>query len=574
MLIAWPAYSQEPTHADDRLREIYTTEWAWRKNQLVDREDWSIVPGERIPDHLPKVDPATQQMRLHYWVDIAGRLGAISRSELTGSEQLNYDVYRFQVEALVADQRLRDYEMPINSDSAFWGAFNRTARRPFQALEDYRNWISQMRDIPRYFREQTVEMRAGLKRGFTPSRVSMEGRERSLNAVTDVAPEATLFYLPFQKMPESLAEQQEALRAEGVRVIREVVQPAYAELFHFMRTEYLPHLRTTTAAQDLPNGVSYYRAKIHEYTTLDMDPATIHALGEAEVARLHEEMLVAMKQTGYEGEFQAFLQFLREDPQFYVKSPEELLMRAEGILQRFDAKGASYFGYLPRTRIAIQPMPDDVAPFYSDGRGAPGLFLVNTYKLSSRPLYGLVALTLHEGAPGHAFQMPIALEHSEQPEFRRRVYLAAYSEGWALYCEKLGLEMGMYETPYERFGMLGFQVWRAARLVVDTGIHSQGWGRNRAVTYLRKYTALSEHQIETEVDRYISWPGQALSYYLGELSIVQARANAERALKDKFNIRAFHDVILELGAVPLSVLKSRIDRFILDGGQGPYPELE
>jgi uncharacterized protein (DUF885 family) len=249
-------------------------------------------------------------------------------------------------------------------------------------------------------------------------------------------------------------------------------------------------------------------------------------------------------------------------------------MRAAWIAKRFDGKAGQFFGYLPRARFAIRPVPDDLAPFYTAGRGGPGVYLVNTYDLPSRPLYNLAALTLHESAPGHAFQMPIALEHKNQPEFRQHTYLSAYGEGWALYCEHLGVEMGMYDTAYDRFGMLGYQIWRAARLVVDTGLHAQGWTREQARDYLRQYTALPEHEIDTEVDRYIAWPAQALSYYLGERAILEARAKAERALGDRFNIRAFHDTILELGSVPLPVLTARVDRFIAEKGVGPYPDME
>jgi uncharacterized protein (DUF885 family) len=292
------------------------------------------------------------------------------------------------------------------------------------------------------------------------------------------------------------------------------------------------------------------------------------------VSRLHGEMLDVMKETGFTGDFPAFLRFLRSDPRFYAKTPDELLMRAAWIAKKFDGKASLFFGYLPRARFAIKPVPDDLAPFYTSGRGGPGVYLVNTYNLPGRPLYNLTALTLHESAPGHAFQMPIAIEHTNQPEFRRHTYISAFGEGWALYCERLGLEMGMYDTPYDRFGMLGYQIWRAARLVVDTGLHSQRWTRDRAIAYLHDYTALPEHEIETEVDRYIAWPGQALSYYLGEQAILKDREKAQKELGPKFNIRAFHDAVLELGSVPLPVLDARIDKFIADGGKGPYPTME
>ena len=431
-----------------------------------------------------------------------------------------------------------------------------------------------MRDVPRYFREQTDEMREGLRRGFTPPQVTLTGRDASIRNVTDAKPEDSLFYEPFKSMNGIASEEQAKLRAEAIDVIGNQVQPAYAELLKFWNGEYVPGARKTLAAEDLPDGKAYYRQQIREYTTLDMDPAEIHKLGEDEVAKLHRQMIDVVKETGFKGDFAAFQEFLRTDPQFYAKTPQDLLDKAAWIAKKFDGKAALYFGRLPRARFAIKPVPDDLAPFYTSGRGGPGVYLVNTYDLAHRPLYNLTVLTLHESAPGHAFQMPLAAEDKTLPDFRRYSYISAYGEGWALYCEYLGVEMGMYDTAYDRFGMLGWQIWRAARLVVDTGIHSQGWTRERAIQYMRTYTALPDHEIETEVDRYIAWPGQALSYYLGEMAIRKVRAKAEAALGPKFNIRAFHDTVLQLGSVPLPVLEARIDRFIKDGGKGPYPDLE
>jgi uncharacterized protein (DUF885 family) len=562
--------SSKAGSADARLKEIYSAEWKWREQQFPDTENTQ----KPVQDRLPKVDPESQAARLQMWKDTLAKLDAIPVAELSPAERINYDVYRPQIETLIRNQEFRDFEMPANSDTTFWTDLGYTARRPYRSLQDYRNWIAQMRDIPRYFREQIDEMRAGLKRGFTPPRVTMQGRDASITAVTDAAPEASLFYTPFKEMNGISAADQAALRKEAVEVIQGSVQPAYRDLLAFMRNEYLPGTRATLAAYDLPDGKAYYHAKIQEFTTLDMDPQTIHALGESEVTRLHNEMLAVMSESGFKGDFPAFLVFLRGDPQFQAKTPQELLMRAAWIAKRFDGKASQFFGLLPRARFAIQPVPDDLAPFYTAGRGGPGLYLLNTYDLPSRPLYNLTALTLHESAPGHAFQIPLALEHKEQPEFRQHTYLSAYGEGWALYCEWLGEEMGMYETPYDRFGMLNYQIWRAARLVVDTGVHTEGWTRERAIDYLRQYTALPEHEIQTEVDRYIAWPAQALSYYLGENAIREARSKAEKALGSRFNVRAFHDAVLELGSVPLPVLTTRIDRFIADGGQGPYPDLE
>ncbi|HEY2801994.1 MAG TPA: DUF885 family protein [Chthoniobacterales bacterium] len=571
LAVACTASFAETKDADARFRALYTKEWKWRLEQFPG------VEGEAkpVPDRLPKEDAETQKMRLHYWQDVLHRLDQIPRGQLSPEEQINYDVYRPEIEDSVADLKFRDYEMPANSDSAFWTDLGYTARRPFKSLTDYKNWIAQMRDIPRYFHEQIANMKSGLARGFTPPRQTLQGRDKSIATISEGKPADSLLYTPFRQVMVGVPPaEQEKLKAEAAQVIREMVQPAYADLLKFFRDEYVPHTRTTLAAEALPDGKAYYRQKIREFTTLDLSPEEIHQTGLAEVAKLHAQMVDVMHETGFKGDFPAFLKFLREDPQFYPKTPQELLNRAAWICKVFDGKASQYFGYLPRMRFTIKPVPPDLAPFYTSGRGGPGVYLLNTYDLPHRPLYNLTALTLHESAPGHAFQIPIALEHKNQPEFRQHDYISAYGEGWALYCEKLGLEMDMYETPYERFGMLGYQIWRACRLVVDTGVHSQGWTREQALKYMHDYTALPEHEIETEVDRYIAWPGQALSYYLGELAIVRGREKAEKALGPKFNIRAFHDTVLQLGSVPLPVLTARINRFITEGGKGPYPERE
>ena len=374
-------------------------------------------------------------------------------------------------------------------------------------------------------------------------------------------------------MPSSIpAAEQARLRAAALAAIKQDVIPAYARLLDFMRDEYIPKARTDIAAEDLPDGKAFYQAQIREYTTLDMTPDAIHQLGLQQVAIIHQQMLETIRQTGFKGSFADFLHFLRTDPRFYAKTPDELLKDAAWIAKEVDGKVGDYIGRLPRRRFAIEPVPADLAPIYTGGRGGPGIYLVNTYDLPSRPLYSLTALTLHESAPGHALQMPLAAEHEGLPDFRRYTYISAYGEGWALYSERLGVEMGMYDTPYDRFGYLSYQMWRACRLVVDTGIHHLGWTREQAQAFMRDHTALSEHEIETEVDRYIAWPGQALSYYLGEMAIVDARAKAEQALGERFDLRAFHDTVLSLGSVPLPVLQQRVDQFIADGGKSPYAE--
>ena len=297
---------------------------------------------------------------------------------------------------------------------------------------------------------------------------------------------------------------------------------------------------------------------------LDLTAEQIHAIGLKEVARIRGEMQKVIDQVGFKGSFDEFLHFLRTDPQFYVTTPQALLERAAWIAKRVDGEVGKVIGTLPRGRFTIIPVPDDIAPFWTAGRGGMGTYWLNTYNLPSRPLYNLPALTLHESDPGHALQGAIAAEQKNLPEFRRNAYISAYGEGWALYCEKLGVEMGIYETPYEDFGRLTYEMWRAARLVIDTGVHSKGWTREQALAYLRDHTALSEHEVTTEVDRYISWPGQALSYKLGEIAIVRLRAQAEKELGDKFDIKGFHDTLLKQGSVPLPVLEQQIQAYIAE----------
>ncbi len=560
-------------NADARFKAIYTREWAWRAQQFPGIDDPNNT--KPIPDHLPKMDAATQDMRQHYWENVLKEVNAIPRDALSHDVQVDYDVYKPQIEALIASQHFRDYEMPANSDSAFWGDLPETARRNFRTIQDYRNYVAQLADVPRYFREETDEMKAGLARGFTPPKVTLTGRDKSIETIAEARPEASPFMEPFKTKPSYASDAEwQSLKADALKAVSNDVLPAYRTLLTFVRGTYIPGSRATLAADALPDGKAYYQSKIREFTTLDLDPATIHDIGVKEVAGIRGEMIQAMHDSGFKGDFKAFLAYLRTDPKFYAKTPQELLMRAAWIAKQFDGKASLYFGLLPRARFAIKPVPADIAPFYTAGRGGPGVYLLNTYDLPSRPLYNLTALTLHESAPGHAFQIPLAAERKDLPDFRRDTYISAYGEGWALYSEHLGLEMGMYETPYDRFGMWGYQIWRACRLVVDTGIHAQGWTRDQALDYFRQNTALPEHEIETEVDRYISWPGQALSYYLGEMAILKAREKAEKALGPKFNIRAFHDAVLELGSVPLPVLTARIDRFIAEGGKGPYPDME
>ncbi|MFS0772426.1 DUF885 domain-containing protein [Sphingomonas sp. 1P08PE] len=564
-----PATAHAPATADARFDALAEAEYKWRGTLSAGDEDTPKDEQRGLPD----VGPAMQAAKTKRWTETLAALDAIRPDSLSPTARDNYTVYRGQVEAMLAEQRYRDYEKPLNADSSFWIDLGYASRATYRTEAEYRGYLKTLGDIPRYFDQNIANMRAGLKRGFTPPQITLQGRDIGVAEVVKAGgTEASPFYAPFREMPATIpAARQAALQAEALKAIAGSVVPAHATLLAFLRDEYIPGARRTLAAYGLPDGRAYYASKISEYVTRDLTAEQIHAIGLAEVAKIRARMGEVMRQVKWQRDLPAFLNFLRTDPQFYVKTPQALLDRAAWTAKEFDGKAARWFGRLPRARFAIEPVPADLAPFYTGGRGGPGIYLVNTWNLPARPLYSLPALTLHESAPGHAWQMPFAMELEGLPDYRRNTYISAYGEGWALYCEALGEDMGLYHTPYEVFGMLSYQMWRAARLVVDTGIHAKGWTREQAQGFLRDNTALSNHEITTEVDRYIAWPGQALSYYMGELTFLAGRARAEKALGDRFDIRAFHDAMLSLGSVPLPMIDARVDQFVAEGGKGPYP---
>ena len=561
---ATPAASAQERTADQRFQSVYEKEWKWRVESFgtVD-EDSDNSAGN---DHLADVSAAAQTARLQVWDEVLRQLDAIDPAKLSADNRINLAVYRPQVENLAADVRLRGYEMPFNADSSFWSDLGFMSRQQLHDVGHYQAYIARLNDVPRYFDQQIANMRAGLARGFSVPRAVLDGRDVSIAAMAELKdPTTANFYQSFKQMPPQIQPaDQQRLRAEATAAIGQRMVPAYARLLKFFRDEYLPQARTTLAAEAMPDGKAYYRQQIREYTTLDLDPQQIHQIGVEEVARIQAEMDAIIRQVGFKGDFQAFLQFLRTDPQFYATTPQALLDRAAWISKRVDGQVGKFIGTLPRGRFTIIPVPADIAPFWTSGRGGADTYWLNTYNLPARPLYNLPALTLHESSPGHSLQGALAKEQAGQPEFRRRNYISAYGEGWGLYSEKLGKEMGIYETPYEDFGRLTYEMWRAARLVIDTGLHHKGWTREQALAYLRDRTALSEHEVTTEVDRYISWPGQALSYKLGEIAIVKLRAEAERELGDRFDTKAFHDAILRQGSVPLPVLEEQVRLFITE----------
>ena len=555
-----PAAPQAASSADERLRRLYTEEWQWRlrENARIEEPDGRSAAGDR----LPRVDPASQQARLRYWDRVLAELDRIPLDQLSDEERVNAQVFRTVVEEMANEVRFRTYEAPFNADSFFWGEL-----APYGTLDDaddYRRYIARLRDVPRYFRENIANMRAGLRRGFSVPRVSLEGRDRTMEPYL-AADETNPLWAPFRRMPSSIPEaEQQRLQEQARAALREAVVPAYRELLDMFRGEYLPRTRTTLAATAMPDGRRYYQAMIRAYTTLDMTPEQIHQIGLGEVARIRAEMEATMRRANFTGTLPEFIRFLRTDPQFYARTPRELLAFAAYVVKKADGALSETIGTLPRYRHGIIPVPESIAPIYTAGRGGLENCLFNTWNLQQRPLYNIPALALHECTPGHSFQAALALEAPQRPPFRRELYFSGYGEGWGLYVEWLGTVMGIYETPYEDFGRLTYEMWRAARLVIDTGIHSMGWTRDQAVAYLRDNTALPEHEVNTEIDRYISWPGQALAYKLGELQIRRHRREAETALGEHFDQRRFHDAILALGSVPLPVLEDRMRRFIAE----------
>ena len=571
LLLPTLVHAQAPANITDKAFEsIYKAEWDWRSQQAPSWDEDSDNRARKPSTTLADVGPAAQARRLAYLDGVLKRLDGIDAGKLSAANRVNFAVYRPQIEHMAAEIRYRDYEMPFNADSAFWSDLGFMARATPRDAAGYRAYAARLRDVPRHFEQQVANMRAGLARGFSVPRAVLDGRDGSIAMVAGLKDiESSNFFDPYRSMPASIpAAEQEALRAEGRAAIRDAVVPAFAKLLVFFRGEYIPNARTTLAAEAMPDGEAWYREQIRKYTTLDLTADEIHAIGLAEVASIRAGMDTIIDGLGFQGasretRFADFLAFLRTDPRFYAKTPQELLDRAAWISKRVDGQIGKLVGTLPRGRFTIVPVPPDIAPYWTAGRGGADTYWVNTYNLPSRPLYNLPALTLHESAPGHSLQGSLAREQGDVPDFRKE-YISAYGEGWGLYSEWLGKEMGIYETPYEDFGRLTYAMWRACRLVIDTGVHHKGWTREQALAFLRDNTALSEHEVTTEVDRYISWPGQALSYKLGEITIMRLRREAEAALGPKFDVRAFHDAVLAQGSVPLPVLDSQIRAFIAE----------
>jgi uncharacterized protein (DUF885 family) len=557
--------------AAKELHALFDDEWSVRlARDPLFASDMGVADYN---DRLPAVTPEDHRHSLDEDLEFLRRLESIDRSALPADDQLNYDLFDFVVRSRTRLEKYRPYLIPILSDGGFHIDVQRMYEAmPFESVADYENYLSRLRAVGTYFDQNIANMREGLRLGVTQPKAILDGIEPSISGpIVDDAAES-VFFDPFEEFPAHFADtDRERLRAAGIEAIEQSVLPAYRRFLTFFDEEYIPGAREELGRSTFPDGAAWYADLVKYYTTLeDATPASIHATGLREVERIRAEMDEIIGNVGFEGSFADFIKFLRTNERFYVDDPEDLLKEASYIAKKIDGQMPAFFATLPRLSYGVMAVPADIAPNYTTGRywGAPiggrrgGYYLVNTYALDKRPLYTLPALTAHEAVPGHHHQNALRQELRDIPEFRRAFYPHAFGEGWGLYSEKLGIELGIYETPYDDFGRLTYEMWRACRLVIDTGIHAQGWSRKQARKYLAENTALSLHNVQTEVDRYIAWPGQALAYKMGELKILELRARAERELGAAFDIRKFHDAVLLSGGVTLNILEQQVDDFI------------
>jgi len=575
-----PADPNEAALADTiaaELHALFEDEW---RSRLA--RDPLFASYQGVTDYnglLPDVSPAAQERYLEEDRSFLERLAGIDREALSAADSTNHELFEFIVGNRVKLAEYRPWRIPILSDDGFHMSVQRMYESaPLDTVDDYEQYLARLRATGDYFDQNIANMRQGIAEGFTQPRAILEGILPSISGSIVEDPGESIFFTPFRSLPGHFDEATaERLREAGRQAIAGTVVPAYQRFLTFFTEEYIPGARETLGASALENGRAYYEELTRFFTTReDATPDAIHELGLREVARIRAEMEDIITQLEFDGSFADFIEFLRTDPQFYVEEPQQLLKEASWIAKKIDGQMPAFFRTLPRMPYGVEPVPDDIAPNYTTGRywGAPaggrrgGYYMVNTYALDIRPLYTLAALTAHEGVPGHHHQGSIRNEIEDLPDFRRAFYPHAFGEGWGLYAEKLGIEMNIYETPYDHFGRLSYEMWRAVRLVVDTGIHNQGWSREQAQDYLAENSALSLHNVRTEIDRYISWPGQALAYKIGELTILELRGRAATELGGNFDIRDFHDAVLLTGGLTMDMLEREIERYIENAGAG------
>jgi uncharacterized protein (DUF885 family) len=567
-----PAASAAPSASPAAaLHDLIEAEW--QREMRQDPLEASADGFHQYDGLWPDVGLATLAREHREDLQALQKLAAIDRSALRGEDRISYDLFKYRYGIKVEDYQLKGYLMPMSELDGIQTLQTLTHTLRFQNESDYRNFLHRLQTFAPYMDETIALLKQGVADGMTEPQVVMKRVPHQIAAYIAADPAQSPLYEPFKQMPDIIpAGAQAALRQEARTAIAEDVTPAYRRLEQYFDHDYLPHCRSTIAAQALPNGKAYYAFQVRQYTTTDLTPAQIHAMGLRKVAEIHAQMEQVFEQVGFKGSYKDFVHYLRTNPRFYYQDPKDLLEAYRAAAKRVDPLLVTEFPVwiLPRVPYGIRPIPASLAPdtypAYSvppagDGSVA-GYMAVNLYKPQSRPKYEIQVLTCHEARPGHQLQIPIEMELKSLPDFRRFDYYSSFGEGWALYTETLCDQMGLYDDPYSKFGYLDYQMWRAVRLVVDTGIHSEGWTRAQAIRYFEDNSALAEQNIDTEVDRYIGWPGQALSYMIGEMDIQRLRKKAEAALGPRFDIKAFHAAVLEHGAMPLTVLDEVIDRWI------------
>jgi uncharacterized protein (DUF885 family) len=555
----------------DKLNKIIAEEWQW---QLRDDPETATFVGERgHDDRLMDRSAAAWQKRREHNRETLERIEAIERTKLGADDQLNYDLFLLQTKLAVEGDRFPYELVPLDQMGGLYSLLSELAQRiPRDTVKDHENFIARMRAFPRAVDETIALLKRGLAMGLTPPRVILRDVAEGIgNQITDDPAKSPIYTLAFTNFRPSIPQaEQERLQKEAQQVLRADVLPAMRKLHAFWTAEYEPKTRETIAWTSVPQGKEWYPYRVRQETTTDMTPEEIHTLGLAEVKRIRAEMEKIRAQTGFTGTLEEFFTFLRTDPRFYYTTREELLVAYRDIAKRIDPELTRLFGRIPRLPYGVIPIPSysektQTTAYYNQGSPEshrPGYFYVNLYDLPSRPKWEMEALSLHESVPGHHFQIALAQELEQLPPFRRNGDFTAFVEGWGLYAESLGPELGMYSDPYSRFGQLTYQMWRAVRLVVDTGMHAKGWTRQQAIDYFVANSSKPLHDIEVEIDRYLAWPGQALAYKLGELKIKELRAKAEHDLGADFDVRAFHDAVLGAGPLPLSVLETRMNDWV------------
>lgn len=543
----------------------------WERGMRENPEEATYRGDARYNDRWTDMSMAAIQARMDGDRKALERARAIDRKALSDSDKLHYDVFVWDLEKAVERQTFREYLRPVSQRGGVQTAEGIAELLPFATVKDYRDWLARMDALPALLDQTTVLMREGVKAGNTPPHVLMQRIPAQIRSQIVDDPTQSPFYKPFMKFPDTVPEaDRAALQAEAKRIVSTKIVPAYRTFAAFFDQEYLPKTRESIAAVDLPDGKAYYDFVARYFTTTSLSADQIHQIGLKEVTRIRAEMEKVKAEVGFKGTLAEFFEHLRTDPKFFYKTPQELFTAYEAISKRIDPQLVKVFRTIPRLPYGVRAIPDNIAPdtttaYYQpgavDGTRA-GFYYVNLYKPEVRPKWEMMALSLHEAVPGHHFQFARGMELPDVPMFRRVGYFVAYGEGWGLYAERLGYDMGLYDDPYDRMGQLAYDMWRAVRLVVDTGMHSKGWSRDKAIAFFMDNSPKTRQDVVNEIDRYISWPGQALAYKIGQLKISELRERASKALGPKFDLRAFNDAVLETGSVPLEALEARIDGWI------------